>query len=181
MSETDVFQQQYRNTIGLFATGVTVLVAEQDGILQSMTANAISSLSLEPVQLLVCPSKTTRFAKLIKEQSSFTVNILGVHQEEVSNYFARPHEEISTSREYFDFNNITENFTAPRLKDCVASISCKVKHLYDGGDHWIVVGEVVDLYTNECNPQPLLYFAGGYHHPSSMAVPHLEPAADPYK
>ena len=60
-------------------------------------------------------------------------------------------------------------------------VACRVHQMHDGGDHWIVVGEVVDLYHREKEPWPLLFFEGGYHQPSRMAGQHLEPAADPFK
>ena len=178
MTDLDL-KQNYRNTIGLFATGVTVLVIENKGEVHCMTANAVSSLSLEPIQLLVCPSKTAAFSKYIKKDTFFTVNILGIHQEKTSNHFAGENE-IGTSKPLYDYL-FSKTINSPRLVDCIASFACKIKQIHDGGDHWIVVGEVEELYKNEQEIQPLLFFSGKYHYPSANEKEHIKPSADPYK
>jgi len=180
MTDTKYTQQQYRDAIGLFATGITVLIAENKGEVRCMTANAISSLSLDPVQLIVCPSKNSTFASILEPGVNFTVNILGIHQEQVSNYFAGPQDNNKTEINHYD-SLFSAPFKAPRLKDCIASFACQLKHQYDGGDHWIVVGKVVDIYKKPEEVKPLLYFGGQYHHPSDVSKPHLETKVDPYK
>lgn len=172
--------QAYRNTIGLFATGVTVLIIEHEGDVRCMTANAVSSLSLEPIQLLACPSKKASFSELVKEGAHFSVNILGIHQEDVSNYFAGAKMDIADSQVHYEkiFSNVA---SAPGLKDCLASFSCKINRKYDGGDHWIVVGEVEELYKNETDIEPLLFFGGKYHYPAKVEDEHIPPAGDPYR
>ena len=175
----ELFIQQYRSSIGLFATGVTVLIAEQDGDIRGMTANAITSLSLEPVQLIVCIAKQARFSKIIKPGTHFTVNILGVHQETISNYFASPDSDRAMAKniDMIPWRNtaLSTPYKAPCLSDSVASFACCVKQIHEGGDHWIVVADVLDVYQNELSPQPLLYFGGSYHHPSEMQRQHLKP------
>jgi flavin reductase (DIM6/NTAB) family NADH-FMN oxidoreductase RutF len=172
--------QNYRQTIGLFATGVTVLIIEHEGEIRCMTANAVSSLSLDPIQLLVCPSKKAAFSELLQEGAHFSVNILGIHQEELSNFYAGAKTSLQDEETFYKplFSN---DFTAPRLKDCIASFACQIKKQYDGGDHWIVVGEVMELYQNETKPEPLLFFGGKYHYPQVPEVELIKPAADPYQ
>ncbi|MCN4144892.1 MAG: flavin reductase family protein [Thiohalomonas sp.] len=170
--------QDYRNRIGLFATGITVLIIEHEGNVRCMTANAVSSLSLDPIQLLVCPSKKAAFSEFVKEGAHFSVNILGIHQEDVSNHFAGAKidlEEIPYEQLFSDVSG------APRLKDCIASFSCKINKQYDGGDHWIVVGEVEELYKNDADIEPLLFFGGKYHYPAKTEDEHIQPAGDPYQ
>ncbi len=178
VEQTPDLVQNYRNTIGLFATGVTVLIIENEGDVRCMTANAVSSLSLDPVQLLVCPSKKAAFSELLKEGAHFTVNILGIHQEDVSNHFAGAKTELDEIPYEQLFSDTS---SAPRLKDCIASFSCKINKQYDGGDHWIVVGEVEDLYKNDADIEPLLFFGGKYHYPAKVEEEHIKPAGDPYK
>jgi flavin reductase (DIM6/NTAB) family NADH-FMN oxidoreductase RutF len=173
-------KQNYRQTIGLFATGVTVLVIEYQGEVHCMTANAVSSLSLEPLQLLVCPSKTAVFSKYIKQGTFFTVNILGEHQEDISNHFAKANSESELSEPFYDYL-FSEKITSPRLKDCIASFACKISQVHDGGDHWIVVGEVHELYKNKQELQPLLFYGGKYHYPCADQKELIEPSADPYQ
>lgn len=172
--------QEYRSSIGLFATGVTVLIIEHEGEVRCMTANAVSSLSLEPVQLLVCPSKKASFSEFLRPGAHFSVNVLGIHQEDLSNYFAGAKTATEENQNHYDklFSN---TFRAPRLNDCIASFACQINHQYDGGDHWIVVGEVIELYKNNRKLEPLLFFGGKYHYPASVEDEHIQPAADPLK
>ena len=178
MSDSEL-QYRYRRTIGRFTTGVTVLLAEKDGVVRGMTANAVTSLSLDPMLLLVCPSKKARFTQLFEAGTPFTVNILGDHQEEVSNLFARtPEEDLPEGP--FSLEEWEPSGAAPRLADCIASLACRVHRMHDGGDHWIVVGEVIALDRVEGEVWPLLYFDGKYHHTSHLAGRDIEPEVDPY-
>jgi len=177
--KTDLIKD-YRSNIGLFATGVTVLIIEHEGDVRCMTANAVSSVSLDPIQLLVCPSKKAAFSELLKEGANFTVNILGIHQEDVSNYFAGAKVDLDESQVHYE-HLFSESFGAPRLKDCLASFACKINKQYDGGDHWIVVGEVLELYKKDEKLEPLLFFGGKYHYPAKTEAELVKPIGDPYQ
>ncbi len=181
------FQTEYRETIGRFATGVTVILAEQDGDVRGMTANAVTSVSLDPTLLLFCPSKKARFSELVRTGRDFTVNILGDHQESLSNYFAHTPDASFKIGRYggggqpeFELLDWPEAGAAPRLGDCISALGCRVQTICDGGDHWIVVGEVKALHRDENACRPLLFFEGSYCHLSRMAGEHLDPATDPY-
>ena len=141
----------------------------------------MTSLSLDPTLLIVCPSKASRFAQLLEIGVNFSVNILGDHQEQDSNFFAGTQEGGLEKDDACGLENWPASHAAPRLRYCIGALACRVHQMHDGGDHWIVVGEVVDLYQGEAEPWPLLFFEGSYHHPSRMAGHHLEPAADPFK
>jgi flavin reductase (DIM6/NTAB) family NADH-FMN oxidoreductase RutF len=179
MTDSDDFRTRYRRTIGLFATGVTVLLAERDGELRGMTANAITSLSLDPTLLIVCPSKKSRFGNLMEKGVPFTISILGDHEEDVSNHFAKTGDKglEEDMKEPYPLTGWEQEDLAPRLEDCIGALACRVHEMHDGGDHWIVVGEVLDLYDLEGELWPLLFFRGRYHHPSRTSGD--LPAADP--
>lgn len=179
MSDSNEFHRNYRDIIGLFATGVTVLLTEKDGETRGMTANAVTSLSLDPTLLIVCPSKVSRFAQLLEIGASFSVNILGDHQEQDSNFFAGTQQAGLAKDDACGLETWSKSQTTPRLRDCIGAMACRVQQMHDGGDHWIIVGEVVDLYQGKEEPWPLLFFEGSYHQPSRMAGQHLDPAADP--
>ncbi len=172
----------YRKNIGLFATGVTVLIIEEDDDVHCMTANAVSSVSLEPIQLLVCPSKTAKFSSKVKLGNIFTLNILSSEQEQLSNYFASPDTDKNPNQDKKPYDLLfSEQIKTPRLINCLSSFACKIKQIHDGGDHWIVVGEVLEIYENSDKKLPLLFFAGNYHYPAKEEEKHIEPSADPYK
>ena len=185
MKQSIDFQNQYRSTIGQFATGVTVLLTETGGDVIGMTANGITSLSLVPTQLIVCPAKQTRFARFMDEGVHFTVNILGDHQEAQSNFFAcNPDATFQVGATHddppFALLSWPEVGNVPRLSGCLASIGCTVHRRFEGGDHWIVVGNVAGLHRSAKPSWPLLYYEGQYHHPSKLMEKHLRPDFDPY-
>jgi flavin reductase (DIM6/NTAB) family NADH-FMN oxidoreductase RutF len=152
---------EYRTTIGHFATGVTVITTRDGDLLHGMTANAISSLSLDPVLLLICVDKTTHAHDVIREGGAFAVNILGEHQEALSRTFAKkaPPETGTLRGQAF-----REGETGvPILADCLAYIECRVSQLLEGGDHTIFTGEVVAEGVVNDQLKPLLFYRGGYH------------------
>lgn len=151
--------QEFRSIIGHFATGVTVITTAAGDELQGMTANGISSLSLDPVLLLICVDKTTHTHRMLEEGGVFTVNILGEHQQAVSSLFAKRNEpEIGTLRgQPF----VLGSTGAPRLEDCLAFLECRVVEVLEGGDHSIFLGEVVhEGMVNDV--KPLIFFRGRY-------------------
>jgi flavin reductase (DIM6/NTAB) family NADH-FMN oxidoreductase RutF len=152
---------QFRSVIGHFATGVTVVTTAAGEELQGMTANAVASLSLDPVMLLVCVEKTTHTHALLERGRVFTVNVLAADQEDVSRLFAQRAEPESGSLRGQRFR-IGRNGGAPILEGALAYLDCDVAYVLDGGDHSIVVGRVVDAQVVR-ETRPLLFFRGGYH------------------
>lgn len=151
---------EYRSIIGHFATGVTVITTADGDQLQGMTANAITSLSLDPVMLLVCVEKSTYTHGVIERAGVFTVNILGEHQEAVSRLFAKRGEpETGTLRgQAFRLGETG----APILDDCLAFLECRVTETLQGGDHSIFLGEVLHQGVVD-EMRPLVFFRGGYN------------------
>jgi flavin reductase (DIM6/NTAB) family NADH-FMN oxidoreductase RutF len=148
----------YRDTIGLFATGVAVIAAHAGSEVHAMTANAVTSLSLEPTLLLFCPGKQARLAQYLEVGLPFSVNFLRAEQLALSNFFAGGRKE--TVPPPFRFVPLG---AAPRLEGCLASIGCVVQQIIDGGDHWVVIGAVQELKAGIGPQQPLLFFRGRYH------------------
>ncbi len=151
---------EFRSIIGHFATGVTVITTAAGDQLHGMTANAVSSLSLDPVMVLICVDKTTHTHRVLDEGGVFTVNVLAEHQEAVSRVFAKKSEpETGTLRgEAFRLGETG----APILSDCLAFLECRVADTFDGGDHTIFLGHVVSEGVVE-EMRPLLFYRGGYH------------------
>ena len=151
--------QEFRSIIGHFATGVTVITTAAGDEYQGMTANAVSSLSLDPVMLLISVEKTTHTHRVLEAGGIFTVNILGEHQQAMSSLFAKRNEpELGTLR---GVPFVVGSTGAPRLEDCLAFLECRVVDMLDGGDHSIFLGEVVhEGIVNDV--KPLLFFRGRY-------------------
>ena len=158
MTKTDDFSRRYRNTMSLFATGVTVMVRSVGGEMRGMTANAVTSVSLDPTLLIVCPAKKAKIAEDIAVGDTFTLNILGEHQEALSSWYAKMIQE-EPAHELVPWEAAGD---APRIADSLGSLACRVHALHEGGDHWIVVGEVTDLHQESENRAPLLFHGGRY-------------------
>ena len=147
----------FRQTVGHFATGVTVIAAEVDGRVRGMTANAFTSLSLDPPLVLFCCGKSAHMSEAIRHTSRFSVNMLADTQQDVSTYFAGGWKE--TSPPPFSFTP-WDGFH--RLNGCIAALACGVETIFEGGDHWIVVGRVQALHRSDVESTPLLFFRGRY-------------------
>ena len=149
--------KQFRNVAGLFATGVTVVATEVAGETHGMTANAVLSLSLDPMLFMVCVVKTARMAEYLKEGNPFCCSILAEDQQDLSSYFAHLWKEEKPPAVEF-----VAGKGGPRLKGCIGAVGCEPYAKLEGGDHWIILGKVVSLYTPEDQKNPLLFFAGRY-------------------
>jgi flavin reductase (DIM6/NTAB) family NADH-FMN oxidoreductase RutF len=147
----------FRSTVGQFATGVTVIATGEPGAIRAMTANAFTSVSLDPPLVLVCVKKNAHLAQALTDASGFSVNILGEDQQALSTYFAGAWKDAPPPP--FSFASWDG---LPRLDGCIAALGCAVEVIHQGGDHWIVVGRVHALYRTDPPRQPLLFCSGRY-------------------
>ena len=148
---------EFRRAMSLFATGVAVVAAPAGDEVRAMTANAVSSLSMDPLLLLFCPAKQSRFAADIDSVEGFSVNFLRDEQRPLSDYFAGGWREGPPP----PFRFVPAG-AAPRLEGCLASLVCSTERVADGGDHWIVIGRVTGLHVGITPHRPLLFFGGRY-------------------
>jgi flavin reductase (DIM6/NTAB) family NADH-FMN oxidoreductase RutF len=152
-----VDSQAFRNTMGLFATGVTVMAVEVDGEFYGMTANAVTSVSLEPLLVLVCVQKEAHLMQFLRQVEGFSLNILNENQQDLSSFFANmwPQPEPPPF-------NFFPWLGGPRLDGAIGAIACRTTEFFEGGDHWIVIGQVIGLHRAENPGNPLLYYRGQY-------------------
>ena len=144
-----------RRIFGHFATGVTVVTAQQNGEIYGMTANAVTSLSLHPPLVLVAVDKTAAMHASLTGCRHFAVNILSDAQEHLSRRFA-----MRGPKEVNDLTWITAASGAPILADALGWVDCKLAEILAGGDHDIFIGEIL---AGDCRDGlPLLYFGGKY-------------------
>jgi 3-hydroxy-9,10-secoandrosta-1,3,5(10)-triene-9,17-dione monooxygenase reductase component len=152
----DVEPNRFREVMGRFATGVTVVtVATPDGP-QGMTANAVCSLSLDPVLLLVCFDNAARTLPSVREAGRFGVNVLSGGQEDLARLFASKRPE----REKFADVPHTVHDGIPVIEGVLAWVGCRLERLVPGGDHTIGIGAVEAAEAG--HGEPLLWFRGGY-------------------
>ena len=146
-----------RDALGCFATGVTVVTAlDEDGQPVGLTANSFTSVSLDPPLLLVCIAKTASSLAALEAAETFAVNVLHIGQQPTSNLFAKSGEDRFAGTPWSRGHN-----DAPLLSGALANFECRRHALHDGGDHVILVGEVVRARF-EPRRDPLLYFRGKY-------------------
>ncbi|MPZ73691.1 MAG: flavin reductase [Nitriliruptorales bacterium] len=158
----DISAEEFRRTVGMFATGVTVVTTNVDGELHAMTANAFASVSLDPLLVLVCVDRDAGMHGLLPVAQGFAVTILASEQEELSAWFAssrRPRGQDQFEGVDWDPAPLTGN---PLICDGVAYVDCRVTERHEGGDHSIFLGEVVDLGVLRSDADPLLYYGGRY-------------------
>ena len=148
--------KQFRNVLGHFATGVTIITAMDGDEPVGMAANSFTSLSLEPPLILFCVAHTSSTWPRIEAAGMFAVNILGEDHEGLSNLFAKKGaDRFSQTPWRIGVSG------APVLEEAIAYLDCRFEAEYPGGDHKIIVGRVLDLDMRE-GARPLLFFKGGY-------------------
>lgn len=146
----------FRAALGAFATGVTVITTVgRDGQPIGLTANSFNSVSLDPPLVLWSLAKKAFSLQDFVEARHWAVHVLSAEQEHLSNRFARAGED--------KFAGVDLEFSAegiPLLPDCAARFECSSTFQYEGGDHLIFVGEVLQFEKNEL--APLVFHAGSY-------------------
>ena len=151
----------FRKAMGSFPTGVTVVtVASGDGTMHGVTVNSFSSVSLDPMLVLVCLNETGRTVGLIERAGAFGVNVLSAGQRDVASWFANRNRPAGSAM--FDGVPREPGVTGcPILADAAASFDCRLRQSYRAGDHLIVLGEVGAL-VHRPRLEPLIFHAGTY-------------------
>jgi 3,4-dihydroxy-2-butanone 4-phosphate synthase len=148
-----------RDVMGHFATGVSVVTArDTEGAPVGTTANAISSVSLDPPLLLACLARSSETLAAIREDRRFAVNVLSDEQRHHSDRFAAKGAEVRAHEVEFDDHDLG----VPVLPGSLATIACEVEAIYPAGDHEIVIGNARHLDRREPGARPLLFYRGSY-------------------
>jgi len=159
MTAADIAAAEFRHAIGHLATGVTVVTSVgPDGEPVGTTANAVSSLSLDPPLVLVCFDRASVTLAAVLAHRAFVVNVLAAPQQHLSANFARR----GLAAAWDGVRHRPGRTGSPRLHGVLAALECTVEHRLPGGDHEIVVGRVRDAETAGGDAAPLLYWRGAY-------------------
>ena len=150
----------FRKAMGAFATGVTIITLDLDGEVHGMTANAFTSVSLDPMLVLVCVDHSTRTHAHLHAKKRFGINVLCQDQMAISEYYARPertheHAEAEAGARF----DRTRHGT-PMLDGALAYLECRLQSVQEAGDHSIFIAEVEDVVVREGDP--LLFFRSAY-------------------
>ncbi|WP_067517027.1 flavin reductase [Endozoicomonas ascidiicola] len=156
MKQTPFDTRTFRSALGTFTTGVTIITTvSEDGDLIGLTANSFNSVSLEPPLILWSLAKSSAAVPFFTESKNWNVHVLSVEQEALSTRFATKGEDKFAGLDYEEgINNV------PLLNNCTARFQCRTAFTYDGGDHIILVGEVLNFDKSDL--PPLVYQDGHY-------------------
>jgi flavin reductase (DIM6/NTAB) family NADH-FMN oxidoreductase RutF len=159
MTAAEITAAEFRHAIGHFATGVTVVTSvAADGEPVGTTANAVSSLSLDPPLILVCFDRASMTLEAVRGHGAFVVNVLAAPQQHLSANFARR----GIAAAWDGVRHRPGRTGSPKLHDVLATLECTVEHRLPGGDHEIVVGRVREVETSGSDVAPLLFWRGAY-------------------
>ncbi len=147
----------FREVFGRFATGVAVVTGAGPAGVGGMTANALCSLSLDPLLVLVCFENQARTLPIVREAGRFGINVLTADQRQLAGVFASKlpeHEKLVGVRHRLERG-------VPVIEASLAWAACDLRELIGGGDHTIAIGEVVAMGLGD--GEPLLWYSGRYH------------------
>lgn len=159
MEHSSLDSRRFRDLMGLFPTGVTVVTAAGEEGPAGMTVNSIASLSLDPIMVMVGFDRSSRTFRAVQRSGRFGVNFLDRSQEEQSRRFASKLPEP----EKFDGVACELRLDVPILGGTIAWMVCDVEALHPGGDHVIGVGRVLAIGRRSGEPDPLVFYRGHYH------------------
>ena len=154
-------QQQFRAALGRFASGVTVVTTIDEGVDHAMTASAFTSVSLDPPQVLVCAHRTSRFHEAVRASGRWGVTILSDQGRADSAWFADRGRPLENQLERVGHHRSPGGFAL--LDSGIAWMECWTSAIHDGGDHSIIVGDVLwaEVADHDVD-DPLLYFRSHY-------------------
>jgi 3-hydroxy-9,10-secoandrosta-1,3,5(10)-triene-9,17-dione monooxygenase reductase component len=159
--------RRFRDVLGLFCSGVTVVTSVSDGEPVGMTCQSFSSVSLEPPLVMFSPAKTSRAWPLMQRAGFFCVNILSSDQADLSNGMATKGDE-----KFKGIGWAAASTGAPVLDGVLGHIDCTVHQVIEAGDHYVVIGRVQELSfgdrrsdADQAEADPLLFFGGKYTQP----------------
>ncbi len=160
MSNTTIDAKDFRRALSQFATGVTVITTrDESGQAVGVTASSFNSVSIDPPLILWSIDKKANSLQAFKQADHFSVNVLSNNQAAISNNFAsRGIDKFNNAQHYDGIEG------CPLLEGCIAQFECERWAIYEGGDHLILIGQVIDYRYND-HHEPLIFAQGGYASP----------------
>lgn len=149
--------REFRNALGRFATGVTVITAVSDtGQVVGITANSFSSVSLDPPLVLWSLQNNSDVYDTFSSPQYFAINILSTEQQGQSNQYAKKSQHDLDPADYR-----LGKYGAPVIRHALVTFECELQATHEGGDHLIIVGRVREMHERPSG-EPLLFYSGRY-------------------
>ena len=151
----------YRELMGHFATGISVVTALEDSRPHGITVNAFSSVSLDPALVMVALDRRRYITPIVRAAARYAVNVLGADQQALSDCFA--HAPVSPGREAFCGATWHAGPTGlPLIDGSIATLECTIVETFSAGDHDLFIGRVDSLQQDDADVVPLLYYRRRY-------------------
>lgn len=147
--------------MGRFPTGIAIVTTTVDGIDHAMTANSFTSVSLEPPMVLVCVEKVTRFCEAVLASGLWAASVLAVDDRDTAVWLASRGRPLAGQLDRVPHVRGLHG-GMPVLSQSLAVVECRTSAVHEGGDHLIVVGDVVGVSTPRPDDKPLVYYTSGY-------------------
>lgn len=154
-------RELFRDALSRFPTGVTVVSTSHEGTVHVMTASSFTSVSLEPLLVLVCVARSTRFHPAVLAAGVWGVSLLAAHQRRLSLRFAAHGRDLDTALDRVP-THPGPHTGLPLLDGALATLECRTTAVHDGGDHSIVVGQVLGIAVGADRTPALLWHRGRY-------------------
>jgi flavin reductase (DIM6/NTAB) family NADH-FMN oxidoreductase RutF len=161
MSQSDPDNDLFRRAMSRFATGVAVLTTRTRDIDHAMTANALTSVSLEPMLLLVCVEREARFHDSVVEAGIWGLSVLSAADRPAADWLATRGRPLHSQLDLIAHHHGPQTGVA-LLDGALSTFECRTTAMYPAGDHSIVVGEVVSVTTATHPGEALVYYRGRY-------------------
>lgn len=145
-------------------TGAVIVAARERGLVHALTISSFTSVSVDPLLVLVCVRQSSRILPMIERSGTFSVSVLAAGQDAVSAHFASPDREPAPVQPHLS-DAIGE---LPGVDGALALLACAVESMHPKGDHTIVIGRVTRARACDSG-QPLVYCRRGYHHLATCA------------
>lgn len=146
---------KFRRLMGLWTTGIAIVMTDTDDVVTGMTINSLTSVSLNPLLLLICVRNGSATGTQVIKNGRFSVNILSEDQEGVSRQFSGG----PAGADKLVYEETGRDIT---LQGAMAAFHCNVENTYPGGDHQIIVSKVTGISGQQADARPLLFHKGGY-------------------
>lgn len=160
MHELPLTSDSFRTATGLYATGVAVVTATADGVDHAMTTNSFTSLSLEPLLVLFCVERDSRFHEAIVATDSFSVSVLPSTAEAAARWFAERGRPLAD--QFARVAHVRGDQGSPLITGALCWIECTISSIVTAGDHDIVIGAVQRLLVAQSDDEPLLFWKGRF-------------------
>ncbi|WP_343602327.1 3-hydroxy-9,10-secoandrosta-1,3,5(10)-triene-9,17-dione monooxygenase reductase subunit [Mycobacterium sp.] len=158
MTAAPIDPRAFRNVLGQFCTGITIITTVRDGVPAGFACQSFAALSLDPPLVLFCPTKVSRSWQAIEACGKFCVNVLTERQKDVCARFGSTEADKFAGIDWHP-----SPLGLPMIDGSLAHIDCTVASVHDGGDHFVVFGAVQSLSEPALvKPRPLLFYRGDY-------------------